>query len=86
MCHMDKKSLSAPSITDIKAHYKVAFAKKEDFIRQMSIFALHPKAELSIMHYAIEKYGLMPELGYEIEVLREISEYIYETDFKKRER
>ena len=35
------------------------------------------------MQQAIDKHGLMPELGYETEVAREIAEYIYDTDFTK---
>ncbi len=83
MCHVEDRRVSAPSIIEVKAHYKSAFSKKEDFIKYMSQFVLHPKAKLSIMHSAIEKHGLMPELGYNMETLEEITEYIYETDFTK---
>ena len=34
------------------------------------------------MSDAIKKYELMPELGYDIDTLRSIAEYIYDTDFK----
>jgi hypothetical protein len=33
---------------------------------------------------AIEKHELMPELGFDIETLKTISEYIYETDFTQK--
>jgi hypothetical protein len=36
------------------------------------------------MHDAIKKHGLMPDLGFDKETLRDISAYIYETDFTKR--
>ncbi len=83
MCHVETKTVSAPSIIEVKKHYKNAFNKKEDFIKYMSEFALHPKKELSIMQHSIDKHGLMPELGYELETLREITEYIYDTEFDK---
>jgi hypothetical protein len=83
MCHVETKTVSAPSIIEVKKHYMSAFSKKEDFIKYMSEFALHPSAELSIMQHSVKKHGLMPELGYEIETLREITEYIYDTDFEK---
>jgi hypothetical protein len=82
-CHFETKTVSAPAMMEVREHYKSAFGKKEDFIKYMSEFVLKPKEELSIMHYAIQKHGLMPELGYEIEVIEEIAEYIYDTDFKK---
>jgi cytochrome c551/c552 len=83
MCHVENKTVSAPSIIEVKKHYKSAFSKKEDFIQYMSEFALHPKRELSIMQDSIDKHELMPELGYDIETLREIAEYIYDTEFDK---
>jgi len=36
------------------------------------------------MLQAIEKHGLMPHLGFEAEALKEIVEYIYDTDFLKK--
>ena len=35
------------------------------------------------MSGAIKKYELMPELGFDLDTLRQISEYIYNTDFTK---
>ena len=81
-CHFETKAVSAPSVIDFKEKYKTAFPKKEDFVNYMSEWILHPKAETSIMLHAIEKYELMPELGFDIETLKIISEYIYDTDFK----
>ena len=47
----------------------------------MSTWVKKPKKETSLMHQAIDKYSLMPELAYDMETLEEISEYIYEADF-----
>jgi hypothetical protein len=49
----------------------------------MSQWVLHPNAAASIMQDAVEKYGLMPELAFEKETLKEICGYIYDTDFTK---
>lgn len=49
----------------------------------MSNWVLKPTEEGSLMHDAIQKHGLMPELGFDEDTLRVISEYIYETDFTK---
>lgn len=80
-CHDEKRSLSAPSIKIIKKRYLEAFAKKKEFVSYMSTWVLKPKEETSIMHDMIEKYELMPELGYDKETLEIISSYIYETTF-----
>ena len=66
----------------LKKSYITAFPKREDFVNYMSEWVIHPKEETSIMLEAIEKYELMPELGFDIDTLKIISEYIYDTDFK----
>jgi len=80
-CHFDSKAVSAPSVMELKKRYLEAFSKKEDFVTYMSTWIYKPSAEMSIMQDAIEEYELMPELAYDLETLRIISEYIYETDF-----
>ena len=81
-CHHNTTSISAPSIIELKNRYKNAFPKKDDFVKYMSTWVQYPKKETSIMVDAVDKYELMPELGFDIETLKEISQYIYETDFK----
>lgn len=82
-CHKIKTSLSAPSLFLIQKNYKNAFANKEDFVSYMSTWILEPKVETSLMQESITKYKLMPELAYQIDVINEISAYIYEVDFSK---
>ena len=83
-CHHETKTVSAPSMVELKSRYLSAFSKKEDFVNYMSVWVEHPNAKTSIMQDAIKKHGLMPDLGFDKETLRDISAYIYETDFKKR--
>ena len=83
-CHKETKTLSAPSVVKFKAVYKNVFSTKEEFVNYMSTWVLNPKKETSLMHDAIKKHGLMPHLGFDIETLRDISAYIYETDFTTR--
>ena len=47
----------------------------------MSKWITKPNKETSIMLQSVNKHELMPELGYDESVLREISAYIYDTDF-----
>lgn len=83
-CHKIDKSISAPSIKVIQKRYKDAFLKKEDFIEYMSSWVLKPDSKKSLMQDAINEYELMPELGYQKNVLKQIASYIYETDFNKQ--
>jgi cytochrome c551/c552 len=80
-CHNINKDISAPSIKEVQKRYKKAFEKKEDFINYMSSWVIEPSEERSIMLDKIKKYKLMPLLGYEEVVVREIASYIYDTKF-----
>ena len=80
-CHFKNKTVSAPSVKEFKQRYITAFPDKKDFIKYISIWIQHPKAETSLMQDAIKKYELMPELGFDLDTLEKISTYIYETDF-----
>lgn len=82
-CHAETKAVSAPSIIQIKKRYLTSFPEKEDFVAYMSSWIKNPKKETSIMIEAVKKYELMPYLHYELESLKEITAYIYETDFDK---
>ena len=82
-CHFETKAVSAPSAIEIREKYITAFSKKEDFVKYMSEWVKHPKEETSIMLDAINKYELMPYLHYDLETLKEIAAYIYETDFSE---
>ena len=83
-CHHETKTISAPSMMEVRKHYLSAFFKKEDFIKYMSKFVANPNEKISIMLQAIDKHGVMPHLGFEEEALKEIVEYIYDTDFTKK--
>ncbi len=85
-CHYETKTVSAPSMVNIRKHYKTAFSKKDDFVKYMSKWVANPNPETSIMLQSIEKHGIMPHLGFEEEALKEIVEYIYDTDFAKSQK
>lgn len=80
-CHNIQKNISAPSLKIIRQRYISAFPKKEDFVFYMSQWVLKPNEKTSIMSDMIDKYELMPQLGYDIDTLQKISEYIYKTKF-----
>lgn len=83
-CHHETKTISAPSAKEIRDRYKKAFQTKEEFVSYMSEWVKKPSNEGSLMHDAVKKHGLMPELGFDIQTLMDISGYIYDTDFTKR--
>lgn len=82
-CHHADRTISAPSIMEIKANYLRAFPQKEDFVAYMSVWIVKPNKESSLMLEAIKKHNLMPELGFDINTSKDIAAYIYETDFNQ---
>ena len=80
-CHNAEKSISAPSMREIKERYLSTFSEKREFIKYMSLFVIQPDENISIMRDKIQKYKIMPILGYEESVAKEIASYIFETDF-----
>ncbi|MGE4419989.1 MAG: cytochrome C [Sulfurimonas sp.] len=82
-CHHPTKTISAPSAAEVQKRYKEAFQNKEEFVSYMATWVKKPTLEGSLMHDAVEKHGLMPELAYDEDTLRVIGEYIYENDFTK---
>lgn len=83
-CHFETVSVSAPSMAEVRKRYLSAFPKKKEFIAAMSAWVHKPNEERSIMQDAIDKYELMPNLAFEKDVLKDIADYIYETDFTKQ--
>ena len=82
-CHFKNKAVSAPSIAQIKQRYITAFPNEKDFVSYMSNWIDNPNPQTSLMTDSIKKYEIMPELGFHIDTLKNISKYIYKTDFTK---
>jgi len=83
-CHFKTKDISAPSMQKVKQRYIKAFPNKKEFVNYMSTWVSSPNKDGSLMHDAIEKYEIMPTLGFEQDYLNDIASYIYDTDFSKK--
>ncbi len=81
-CHHPTKSISAPSLKIIKQRYHDAFNNKDLFVSYMVQWVYKSTKKGSIMHDMIDKYELMPQLGYQKDTLEEIAEYIYENEIE----
>jgi cytochrome c551/c552 len=80
-CHYTTEAISAPSMKEVRVRYLSAFSQKDDFVKYMSLFIVKPDENISIMRDKVQKYKIMPILGYEESVAREIAAYIFETNF-----
>jgi len=83
-CHFETETVSAPSVVEFRARYISAFPNKKEFVAYMSTWVENPQESTSLMHDAIEKHELMPALAFDLETLKSIAGYIYDTDFRKK--
>ncbi|NOQ30758.1 MAG: cytochrome C [Helicobacteraceae bacterium] len=77
-CHMESNKKTAPHFAEIKGYYLMAYPQKEVFIEKMANWIHDPKAESALMHDAVEKYGVMPYLSFDLYTLKKIAKYIFE--------
>ena len=80
-CHKIDTPNSAPTIVEVQARYKKALPSKEAFVTFMAKWVEKPEAKTALMPEAIAQFGLMPELGFDNETLREIGLFLYEKRF-----
>ena len=72
---------SAPHFSEVKGYYLLAYPKKKDFVKHLSKWVSNPDKKTAKLPQAIKEYKqVMPYLGIDKEILKEIAEYIYETD------
>lgn len=80
-CHKIDTPNSAPTIVEIQSRYKKSLLTKEAFVSFMVQWVEKPHAKTALMPQAITQYGLMPELGYDNDTLKEIAIFLYEKQF-----
>ncbi len=85
-CHEIGRSLSAPSINSVQSRYKAIFPAKREFVSYMTRWVANPDARTAVMEKAVKRYGVMPQLGYDKDTLRQIAAYIYEAEFSQNNR
>lgn len=80
-CHKVDEPNSSPTIVEIQSRYKKSFSTRDDFVAFMIKWVQKPDRKTALMPESIVKYGLMPELGFEHETLKEIAHFLYEKKF-----
>jgi len=76
-------TMLAPPFYQVKKRYLNASIDKNDFIESMTNWVINPSEDNSLMRGAVKKLKVMPKLGYKVEEIKEIVNYIYETDMPK---
>ena len=82
-CHvLEGKPTIAPPIFAVKIHVKRAYADRDAFVQRIVDWVEEPDEAITLMPGAVNRFGLMPKLSYKTEDVREVAEYIYDTDFE----
>jgi len=79
-CHGEFGKKSAPHLSEVKGYYLLAYPKKEDFVNHLASWVFRPNRKKSLLPKAIDRYKLMPYLSIDIDTLKKIATYIYESD------
>lgn len=85
-CHLPKADMDnriAPPLIAVKQHYFKKGIKEAEFVENMSTFLMSPNIEHSKMPNAIEKFGLMPNLGMSKEQYEAVALYIFNAELEK---
>jgi len=79
-CHGEFGKKVAPHLSEVKGYYLLKYPKKDEFVTNLSKWVSKPNKQKSLLPNAVVKYNLMPYLAIEIETLKKIATYIYESD------
>lgn len=85
VCHnpdMKAENRLAPPMYMVRSHYYNDSISRENFIEQITVFALKPDLEKSVMPGAVRNFGLMPQTSFDENEVRLIAGYIYDTDLQ----
>lgn len=88
LCHNPKtseESIIAPPMIVVKDSYMTKDINKEEFIDNMVSFIKNPTEETSKMPNAIEEFGLMPYQFYPENTLRQIADYMFDSEIEVAE-
>jgi mono/diheme cytochrome c family protein len=77
-CHTTTVAKSAPTIQHIQKVYKERFFNKKEFVEFMANWVVKPDKDTALMKEEIQRYEIMPELGFDTSTISLIAEYIYE--------
>ncbi len=83
ICHwqqMPEKPV-APPVFNVKRRYLMQYPSEQEFTDAVVNWVENPEHEKALLRGAVERFNVMPKLGYTAKEVRKIANYIYRTDF-----
>jgi len=70
----------APPLIAVKKHYSRAYPAQDEFVREMTNWITNPTKDKALMHGAVNKFRVMPNLAISKEDAEKMANYIYNND------
>jgi cytochrome c553 len=82
LCHSpsadENEGRIAPPMIAVKARYLMDYDTKEDFIKAISNFVKNPTEDITKMHGAVKKFGVMPKQVFLENTVAQIADFMYD--------
>lgn len=87
VCHnpnsVSHEAIIAPPMSAIKKRYSRLYHTKEEFVREVTDWALNPVEENAIMRGAVMQFNTMPKQIFDKEELQKIATYMFENELEQ---
>jgi len=86
ICHGIKDNAAvmlAPPFINIKSKYMAVYKTEAAFEKGIVAFSINPSKEKALMIGSLNKFSVMPKLGYQESNLKKITKYIYSNKMEK---
>ena len=77
------EAIIAPPMSAIKKRYSRLYNTKEEFVREITDWALNPVEENAIMRGAVMQFNTMPKQVFDKEELQKIATYMFENELEQ---
>lgn len=69
---------TAPPVFGVINHVKGVYPEREDFVKRIVDWVENPDPGDTLMPGAVQRFGVMPKLGYPRQDVRKIAEFLYD--------
>jgi cytochrome c553 len=87
-CHLPMGSSEnriAPPMGHVRDHYLEKYSSKENFVKAMETYVNSPNKKDAIMYGALDKFGIMPNMQFDKEMVHNIASYLFDNDISTEE-
>ncbi|UKN03122.1 DUF3365 domain-containing protein [Paracrocinitomix mangrovi] len=84
-CHSPNagnEAIAAPNMANVKQHYLDKYPNEEEFVEAIVAFISEPSEEKALMSDAIEKFGVMPNMGLNKAQNTAVAQYLFSSSIQ----